>query len=171
VKSNFAGMQLAFNKERYRVYGISLNLIDAANFDWDRNWDQAWRKYMKGSRLAAKKWRWYMLYGARLIGGYPVGYTHIQQAANEPVTGVTLQVVITDDLPLPTMHYYNADGFEAGNGFYRWKGNVYKEDSVVDPELIAEYGAEAKPDNGMPAQGWELEAEGADDSGEAGGLA
>jgi hypothetical protein len=145
VRQSFHGTQLEFNKERYRVYNFGLSLIDSRNLDWDRAFELAWQRFIRGAVLAARKWRWYMLEGGRLYGGYPLGYSHRKSAAGEPVTGLTLQVYITDDIPLPEMRMYPAPGFSANNGFYRWKGDSYVEGADVSMNAIKDYEPQIKP--------------------------
>lgn len=147
VRQSFHGTQLEFNKERYRVYSFGFSLIDSRNLDWDRAFELAWQRFMRGAVLAARKWRWYLLEGGRLYGGYPLGYSHRKSAAGEPVTGLTLQVYITDDIPLPEMRMYPAPGFSANNGFYRWKGDSYVEGVDVNMNAIKDYEPQIKPGN------------------------
>lgn len=145
VKQSFHGTQLEFNKERYRIYTFNMSLIDSRNFDWDRAFELSWQQYMRGAVLAARKWRWYLLEGARLYGGYPLAYSHRKSAAGEPVTGLALQVYITDDIPLPEMRMYPAPGFSARNGYYRWKGDTFVEGADVNMNAIKDYEPQVKP--------------------------
>lgn len=61
------------------------------------------------------------------------------------MTGLTLQVYITDDIPLPEMRMYPAPGFSANNGFYRWKGDSYVEGADVSMNAIKDYEPQIKP--------------------------
>ena len=103
--------------EKFKIYSFSMKMINSANLDWQRAWDQAWRKHIRGSVLAAKHNRCYILSGTKIYGGYPVKYTDQTSAALEPVGKMNMVMFVTDDEPLPTMIRLKN---KAGQEYFKW---------------------------------------------------
>lgn len=96
------GNTLQLNKEKFKIVKIKLGLIDAQiPFDWLNSWEDMWNRVMRASVLAKNRWRWYILFGSHIIGGYPLQYSMGSNASDEPFTGIIVDVFVTDDRPLP----------------------------------------------------------------------
>lgn len=108
----------SFSEEGPQVSTVSGKLIDCQNFDWMRSWEQVYDKLARGSVLARRKWRVYILYKATIIGGYLLNSNLFENAVREPEVPFSFQMYITDRIPLPRMNVYSQNG----QNFQRFKG-------------------------------------------------
>ena len=115
--SGFEENLLQLYGEKFKLYSFSIKMLNTANLDWQRAWDQAWRKHIRGSVLAANHNRCYILVGAKIYGGYPVRYTDKSAAAQEPAGSMNMVMFVTDDEPLPTMVRLKN---KAGQEYFKW---------------------------------------------------
>ena len=130
VSSAFTGNTLQFSEEKFKIFKLSLRLIDAEYpFDWRRAWDRNWRKYMRGSQLVKDKSRFYILYGSSLIGGYPLQYTFSASANDEPYSALSVDIFVTDNIPLPEMKYIASEKEGEQVGF-KWTGTEYSTEDM-----------------------------------------
>ena len=131
------GNTLQLNKERFKLFKMKLGLTDAeAPFDWLRSWEDKWDKYMRASVLAKNRWRWYILFGSHLIGGYPLQYSLGVDAKDEPFAGIMVDIFVTDDIPLPDMKRMVS---ENGLVYFRWGGTTYNPDTMQFESTIREF--------------------------------
>ena len=136
------GNTLQLNKEKYKLFTLKIGLVDAATpFDWLRNWEEKWEKYMRASVLAQNRWRWYILYGSHLIGGYPLQYSLSANAKDEPYSSINVDIFVTDDVRLPDMKRMAS---EDGLTYFRWSGTVYNQDTTQYENVIPEYPTSAR---------------------------
>lgn len=157
---------LQLHGEKFKLYSLKLKMIDSANFDWMRGWDRAWQRYMRASVLAENKWRFYILSGAKMYGGYPLKYSDTSSAADEPCADLSVVMFVTDDVPLPVMvRLVNKEGME----YFKWskEGAVFVSGEVSDlraPEfndpsepIQAKNAGEAEVENPPLPEGGEFE--------------
>jgi len=131
------GNTLQLNKEKFKIFKMNLGLVDAQEpFDWLRSWEDKWNRYMRASVLARNRWRWYILFGSHLIGGYPLQYSLGASAKDEPYTGITVDIFVTDDILLPEMKRMTT---EAGLVYFRWGGTTYNPNTLQFEKTIPEY--------------------------------
>jgi hypothetical protein len=131
------GNTLQLNREKYKLFAIKIGLVDAElPFDWLRSWEDKWEKYMRASVLAKNRWRWYILFGGHLIGGYPLQYSVSANAKDEPYSSINMDLFVTDDVRLPNMKRIAS---ENGLTYFRWGGTVYNPDSLTFERTIEEY--------------------------------
>lgn len=116
------GTSLQFMREKFKLYRLDFQMLDAKNFDWQRAWKKAWNSYIRGSVLAANKWRFYVLYGSHLLGGYPIKYRDASSADEEPLTKMSITLFITDDESLPKMTRMES---KTGLVYFQWTGTTY----------------------------------------------
>ncbi len=131
------GNTLQLNKEKYKLFKMKLGVVDAeAPFDWLRSWEDKWDRYMRASVLAKNRWRWYILFGSHVIGGYPLQFSLGADAKDEPFTGISVDIFVTDDKPLPEMkRMVSEDGFV----YFRWGGTTYNSDTLQFESTIKEF--------------------------------
>lgn len=131
------GNTLQLNKEKYKLFKMRLGLVDAQEpFDWLRSWEDKWDRYMRASVLARNRWRWYILFGSHLIGGYPLQYSLGADAKDEPFNGIVVDIFVTDDVRLPEMKRMTT---EDGSVYFRWGGTTYNPDNLQFERTIPEY--------------------------------
>ena len=123
VNPSMWGLSIRFDIEKYSIYTLTMELINSHNFDWLRQFKYAWKNYLRGSVLAGNQWRFYMLSGARLLGGYPVKYQMLSAAKDEPATQMSMVMIVTDDEALPKMQ--EIVDKRSGLTFFKWEGSVY----------------------------------------------
>jgi len=137
VLESTMGNTLQLNREKYKIVALQIAVIDArAPFDWLRNWEDKWDKYMRASVLAKKRWRWYIMFGSHLLGGYPLQYSVASSAQDEPQSLINMDVFVTDDIPLPDMKRVVS---ESGLTYFQWEGTVYNPDTMSFEKPIPEY--------------------------------
>ena len=124
--STWDGPQLVFRCEKGSIYQLGFTMLKTKNFDWLRAFQMNWTRYFKGSALASNQSRLYVLYGATLLGGYPIGMSISETTTAEPLAELVIQMYITDDVPLPDMTIINAT-----NGEYTWEGDTFVVESGV----------------------------------------
>lgn len=131
------GNTLQLNKEKFKLFKMKLGIIDAeAPFDWLRSWEDKWDKYMRASVLARNRWRWYILFGSHVIGGYPLQFSLGADAKDEPFAGIMVDIFVTDDKPLPEMkRMISKDGLV----YFRWGGTTYNPDTLQFESTIREF--------------------------------
>ena len=131
------GNSLQLNKEKFKIFKMRLGLVDAIEpFDWLRSWEDKWDRYMRASVLARNRWRWYILFGSHLIGGYPIQYTLGANAKEEPYAGISVDIFVTNDVRLPDMKRMTT---ESGLVYFRWGGTTYNSNSLQFESTIQEY--------------------------------
>lgn len=133
VDPSLWGLSIRFDIEKYSIYTLSIDLINAQNFDWLRQFKYAWKNYLRGSVLAGNQWRFYILSGARLLGGYPVKYQMLSSAKDEPSIQMSMIMIITDDEALPKMQ--EIVDKRSGLTFFKWSGSVYSSPNLADEKV------------------------------------
>ena len=91
-----------FGPERMKVFSFSGKLLDYANFDWMREWEVVWDKFLRGEVLAKNLWRAYILSEGNLYGGYMLS-TNIQKTIKGPGVPFSFTMLMTDNVHLPTL--------------------------------------------------------------------
>lgn len=99
----FDGAIGQLSDEMPRTITFRGKLLDCKSFDWVRQWEAAYDKYMKGSINAKNMWRFYILYQAEIVGGYMLNCAKAADAASEPAVPFQFSVLVTDKMPLPEM--------------------------------------------------------------------
>jgi len=120
VVSTFDGEHLLFQCEKGKIYQFNFKMLDSQSYDWMRSFELNWSRLFRGTQLAKSQCRLYIMYGASLVGGYPLAMTASQAAESQPMSGMSISMYITDDVPLPNMKV-----IDRGNGVYQWKGENF----------------------------------------------
>lgn len=121
----FAGY---FGEEAPQQARVSGKLIDAANFDWLRKWEEVYDKLGRGSILSKNKWRMYILYKAKIYEGYPLDNQIFEAAMAEPQVPFSFSFMITNRKPLPQLMVYTDPNGE----IYEKYGGETTEDMLND---------------------------------------
>jgi hypothetical protein len=99
----FDGAVGQFSDEMPRTITFRGKLLDCMSFDWLRSWEAAYEKYMRGSINARNMWRFYILFQAKIVGGYMLNCAKSGDAGAEPVVPFQFSVLVIDNMPLPEM--------------------------------------------------------------------
>lgn len=99
----FAGY---FGEERPQQAVVTGKLIDSANFDWLRKWEEVYDKLGRGSVLSKNRWRMYILYKSKIYEGYPLTNQIFESAVAEPLAPFSFNFMITNRKPLPQLQVF-----------------------------------------------------------------
>lgn len=131
--STFDGEHLVFQCEKGKVYQFNFKMLNSKSFDWLRAFELNWNRLFRGTQLASKQCRLYMLYSGTLVGGYPLAMSVSETAEGSPVTGMSISMYITDDVPLPRMTVLDRRA-----GTFTWQGENFRVGSGVDGRLATD---------------------------------
>ena len=130
VISTFDGEHLVFQCDKGKVYQFNFKMLDSSSYDWLRSFELNWNRLFRGTQLAKKQNRLYIMYSSTLVGGYPLAMSVSQSSEQHPMAGMAISMYITDDVPLPTMAV-----IDRNTGVYQWQGTSYRVGEGVSGRL------------------------------------
>ena len=131
--SSMEGSTVKFVCAKDRIFLFGGFLMNMPNYDWARNWEFYWHRYLSGSTNAANRCRAILIYDDKCIEGYITEYNTTSLSVGDYFEPLNFKMYISNYMIMPSGNYKSEDitGIEAdiniAGSYYRQRGkNLYE---------------------------------------------
>lgn len=86
-----------------RIFRITGELISATDYEYAKDWQWHWDRYLKGTATYDHDARFYLLYGGWILGGHLLNFQTAENSVSPYKDQLMFSVYVTDYTPLPIL--------------------------------------------------------------------